>query len=88
MSNAISNSLWCYKRFYREEMEKKLANFLTGWSYEDVLPFFKISEDNRDYQIAKNTRFDSRLKTRAPSTLRLERLWSPLPLAITVRKSC
>ena len=45
-------------------MEKKLANFLTGWSYEDVLPFFKISEDNRDYQIAKNTRFDSMLKTR------------------------
>jgi len=29
---------------------------VTGWSFEEVLPFFKISEDNRDYHIAKNTR--------------------------------
>ena len=49
---------------------KELANFFTGWSYEDVLPFFKISEDNRDYQFAKNARFDSRLKTRGMPTWR------------------
>lgn len=29
---------------------------LQGWSYEEVLPFFKISEDNQDYHIAKDTR--------------------------------
>ena len=30
---------------------------ILGWSYEEVLPFFKISEDNRDPKIARNTRF-------------------------------
>jgi hypothetical protein len=27
-----------------------------GWSFEEVLPFFKISEDNQDYGFAKDTR--------------------------------
>jgi len=30
--------------------------FYTGWSFEEVLPFFKISEDNQDYGFAKDTR--------------------------------
>jgi hypothetical protein len=29
--------------------------FYTGWSFEEVLPFFKISEDNQDYGFAKDT---------------------------------
>jgi choline dehydrogenase-like flavoprotein len=29
---------------------------ISGWSFEDVLPFFKKSEDNRDQDLAKNTR--------------------------------
>ena len=31
----------------------------TGWSYEDVLPFFKKSEDQQDPILAQNTRFHS-----------------------------
>ena len=29
--------------------------FIKGWSFDEVLPFFKQSEDNRDYNIAKDT---------------------------------
>jgi len=29
--------------------------FSLGWSFEEVLPFFKISEDNRDYSFAKDS---------------------------------
>ncbi|RXG59424.1 Glucose dehydrogenase [FAD, quinone] [Armadillidium vulgare] len=30
-----------------------------GWSFEDVLPYFKKSEDNRNKEFAKNERFHS-----------------------------
>jgi len=26
-----------------------------GWSFDEVLPFFKLSEDNRDYSVASDT---------------------------------
>ncbi|KAJ4430799.1 hypothetical protein ANN_19390 [Periplaneta americana] len=36
------------------------ANSNAGWSYEDVLPYFKKSENNRDPDIYKDTRHHSR----------------------------
>lgn len=39
----------------RTTSSNTIFSFYIGWSYEEVLPFFKQSEDNRDYNIAKDT---------------------------------
>ena len=36
-----------------------MFKLISGWSYDDVLPFFKKSEDQQNYEIAKDTRYHS-----------------------------
>ncbi|OXU31332.1 hypothetical protein TSAR_002533 [Trichomalopsis sarcophagae] len=47
------NGMW-YARGVKEDYDNwvKLGN--PGWSYEDVLPYFKKSEDQRDRKLAEN----------------------------------
>ncbi|XP_033220895.1 glucose dehydrogenase [FAD, quinone]-like [Belonocnema kinseyi] len=51
-SSAVNGMV--YARGNREDYDnwEQLGN--TGWSYEDVLPYFKKSEDNRDKDIVEN----------------------------------
>ena len=58
-SSAISGML--YVRGNRKDYDAwaKLGN--TGWSYNEVLPYFKKSEDNRDKKV-KRTELQQRIK--------------------------
>ena len=38
-----------YARGNRKDYDGWAADGNIGWSYEEVLPFFRYSEDNRDY---------------------------------------
>jgi choline dehydrogenase len=48
-----------YVRGSKEDYDEwyRLGN--PGWSYEDVLPFFKKSEDQQNPELAKDTRYHS-----------------------------
>ncbi|KAB7493783.1 hypothetical protein Anas_04615 [Armadillidium nasatum] len=50
---------WCTSEGISEIMMngQKLGNY--GWSFEEVLPYFKKSEDNRITSFAKNKRYHS-----------------------------
>ena len=48
-----------YVRGNKNDYDAWAAAGNTGWSYNEVLPYFKKSEDNRNPYIAKNTQYHS-----------------------------
>jgi hypothetical protein len=53
-----------------------------GWSYEEVLPFFKISEDNRDYIYAKDNKHHA---VGGPQPVQVPKFQTPIGPAFLVR---
>jgi choline dehydrogenase-like flavoprotein len=58
--------------------------FSLGWSFEEVLPFFKISEDNRDYSFAKDSIHHA---VGGPQPVSQPKFITPLGKAFLVKKS-
>jgi hypothetical protein len=54
----------------------------SGWSYEEVLPFFKISEDNRDYIYAKDNKHHA---VGGPQPVQVPKFQTPIGPAFLVR---
>lgn len=48
-----------YVRGNKRDYDRWAAEGNTGWSYDDILPYFKKSEDNRNPYIAANTKYHS-----------------------------
>lgn len=48
-----------YVRGNKRDFDLWASENNTGWSYDDVLPYFKKSEDNRNPYIAANTKYHS-----------------------------
>ena len=66
-------------------LSKTLLNVSTiGWSYAEVLPFFKISEDNRDHYFAKDTEHHA---VGGPQPVQVPRFYTPVGPAFLVRNS-
>ena len=48
-----------YIRGNKRDFDQWAAEGNTGWSFDDVLPYFKKSEDNRNPFVAANTKYHS-----------------------------
>ena len=48
-----------YVRGNKRDFDRWAAEGNTGWSFDDVLPYFKKSEDNRNPFLAANTKYHS-----------------------------
>jgi len=48
-----------YVRGNKRDYDRWAAEGNQGWSYDEVLPYFKKSEDNRNPYIAANTKYHS-----------------------------
>jgi choline dehydrogenase-like flavoprotein len=55
----------------------------TGWSYDEVLPFFKIAEDNRDFAYALRSEYHS---VGGPQPVSVPKFITPIGNAFLVKK--
>ena len=75
-------------RYYNPDLHINIIYLMalsdgSGWSFDEVLPFFKASEDNRDYSTAKDTLFHS---VGGPQPVSRPKFITPLGTAFLVKE--